>query len=105
MPEIHLGVLWDCVSSDCLIGEKFQQIPLQVCSDNEINLIIFVLYKAYQATNLHYKYADSPIIQHFNSPMNLYCSVGGLVLDMTVSDKKYQGIAVFQPVMNGEYVR
>ena len=30
------------------------------------------------------------------------CSVGGLVLDMTVSDKKYQGIAVFQPVMNGE---
>ncbi|KAF6032305.1 hypothetical protein EB796_009388 [Bugula neritina] len=27
--------------------------------------------------------------------------VGGLVLDMTVSDKKYHGMAVFQPVING----
>ena len=30
------------------------------------------------------------------------CSVGGLILDKTVSDPNFAGMAVFTPVINGE---
>ena len=29
-------------------------------------------------------------------------SIGGLILDKTISDPNYEGMAVFTPVMNGE---
>lgn len=33
-----------------------------------------------------------------------FCSVGGLILDKTVSDPNFAGMAVFTPVINGEVV-
>lgn len=53
---------------------------------------------------LYYSIAPLDCIVHYVIDIVILgtnCSVGGLVLDMTVTDKKYHGIAVFQPVMNG----
>lgn len=41
--------------------------------------------------------------QHRPLPSSL-CSIGGLILDRTVSDPNFAGMAVFTPVINGEFL-
>ncbi|XP_067935045.1 solute carrier family 41 member 1-like [Watersipora subatra] len=60
-----------------------------------IPLFIYLAYKNSYVSEVVYT-GWTPII----AAMAISC-VGGLVLDMTVADEKYIGMAVFQPVMNG----
>lgn len=45
----------------------------------------------------------SPFPSLVHAECRLFSSLGGLILDKTVSNPNYQGMAVFTPVINGEW--